>query len=110
MIEAAGSEKAINEGFGVLKKGGSFLLYGVHGGGPVSINIQPVQLYEFNVVGGCGVNYPAAINLIKNGSIKVQDLITHTFKLEELPKAFGWEFFWLNDNSFLHKQLRKNKA
>ncbi len=88
VIEAAGSEKAINDGFGVLKKGGSFLLYGIHGEGPVSIDIQPVQLYEFIIVGGCGVDYPASINLIKNGSIKVKDLITHTFKLEELPEAF----------------------
>ena len=89
VIEAAGSEKALNEGLRVLKKGGSFLVYGVFGGGPVSVDIQSIQIHEFTVLGSCGINYPPAIKLIQRGAIKVKDLITHTFTIEELPEAFS---------------------
>ncbi len=89
VIEAAGSEKALNEGLRVLKKGGLFLVYGVFGGGPVSVDIQLIQMYEFTVFGSSSVNYSPAIKLIKRGAVKVKDLITHTFTLEELPEAFS---------------------
>jgi threonine dehydrogenase-like Zn-dependent dehydrogenase len=89
VIEAAGSEKALDEGLRVLKKGGLLLVYGVFGGGPVSVDIQSIQMDEFTVFGSSNVNYSPAIKLIKRGAIKVKDLITHTFTLEELPEAFS---------------------
>jgi len=88
VIEAAGSEKALNESLSVLKKGGVMLLYGVFGGGPVSVNVQPIQMSEFTVLGTATVDYPPAIKLIKTGKIKVQGLVSHRFTLEQLPEAF----------------------
>jgi L-iditol 2-dehydrogenase len=89
VVEASGSEKALNEGIAVLKKGGVFLLYGVFGGGPVSIDIQPIQLFEFTLFGTSTVDYPPAINLIETGAVKVGDLISHRFDLEGLIGAFS---------------------
>jgi L-iditol 2-dehydrogenase len=89
VIEAAGSEKALNECIHVLKKGGVFLLYGVFGGGPVSIDIQPIQLFEFTVLGSAMVNYPPAIKLIQTGMVEVKELVSHTFTLDELTEAFS---------------------
>jgi 2-desacetyl-2-hydroxyethyl bacteriochlorophyllide A dehydrogenase len=89
VIEAAGSETALNESLSVLKKGGVMLLYGVIGGGPISVNVQPIQMLEYTVLGSATVNYPPAIKLIKTGKIKVQNLVSHRFTLDELPKAFS---------------------
>lgn len=91
VIEAAGSGKALQDGMSVLKKGGAFTIYGVFGGGPIPVDIQPIQLYEFVVKGinGYPFKYPQAINLIKNRVITVKDLISHTFTLKELPQAFS---------------------
>ena len=89
VIEAAGSEKALNESLSVLKKGGVMLLYGVFGGGPVSVNVQPIQMSEFTVLGTATVDYPPAIKLIKTGKIKVQGLVSHRFTLKQLPEAFS---------------------
>ena len=89
MIEAAGSEKALNESLRVLKKGGVMLLYGVLGGGSISVNVQPIQMLEYTVLGSATVDYPPAIKLIKTGKIKVQNLVSHRFTLDQLPKAFS---------------------
>jgi 2-desacetyl-2-hydroxyethyl bacteriochlorophyllide A dehydrogenase len=89
VVEAAGSETAMNESLSVLKKGGVMLLYGVIGGGPISVNVQPIQMLEYTVLGSATVNYPPAIKLIKTGKIKVQNLVSHRFTLDELPKAFS---------------------
>jgi 2-desacetyl-2-hydroxyethyl bacteriochlorophyllide A dehydrogenase len=89
VIEAAGSEEALNGSLSVLKKGGFMLLYGVHGGGPVSVNVQPIQMFEYTVLGSATVDYSPAIKLIKTGKIKVQNLVSHRFTLDQLPKAFS---------------------
>jgi L-iditol 2-dehydrogenase len=91
VIESAGSGKALNDGMSVLKKGGELLIYGVFGGGPIPVDIQPIQLYEFVIKGinGYPFKYPQTINFIKDGVIPVKDLVSHTFSLEELPEAFS---------------------
>jgi len=89
VIEAAGSEKALNEGLHVLKKAGVFMIYGVFGAGPIPVDVQPIQLYEFTVLGSSNINYPPAIKLLKNGLVNVKDLVSHTFTLKELPEAFS---------------------
>ncbi|MBA7633630.1 D-arabitol-phosphate dehydrogenase [subsurface metagenome] len=101
VIEAAGSEKALNEGMSTLRKEGVLLIYGVFGGGPVSVDIQPIQLYEFTVIGSCGLDYLSAIELIKSGAVKVKDLISHTFKLEEIPQAFSSGFIEERRNNYV---------
>jgi len=89
VIEAAGSEEALNGSLSLLKKGGVMLLYGVHGGGPVSVNVQPIQMLEYTVLGSATVDYPPAIRLIKTGKIKVRNLVSHEFSLDQLPNAFS---------------------
>ncbi len=89
VIESAGSAKALNDGMGVLRKGGTLLIYGVFGGGPVAVDIQPIQLFELNIIGSCGLDYPGAIDLVSRGEVPVKGLVSHTFSLEQLPDAFG---------------------
>ena len=88
VIEAAGSEKALKDGMNILKKGGILQIYGVHGT-EVPVDMEMIQLYEFNVVGSAGSNYATAIKLVENGAVNVKKLISHKFKLEDLPRAFS---------------------
>jgi threonine dehydrogenase-like Zn-dependent dehydrogenase len=93
-IEAAGSEKALNDGMKVLRKGGVVLVYGVFGGGPIPVDIQPIQLHEFRVVGinGYPNKYPLTMRLIEEGIVDVKSLVSHRFRLGELPELFGSGF------------------
>jgi threonine dehydrogenase-like Zn-dependent dehydrogenase len=94
VIEAAGSEKALNDGMRVLRKGGQLLVYGVFGGGPVAVDIQPIQINELQVLGinGYPNKYPLTIKLIEEGTVDVKSLVSHTFSLEQLPDLFASGF------------------
>ena len=88
VIEAAGSEKALKDGMSILKKGGTLQIYGVHGT-ETPVDMEMIQLYEFNVIGSAGSNYATAVKLVENGAVNVKELITHKFRLEDLPRAFS---------------------
>lgn len=94
VIESAGSYQALNSGIEVLKKGGELLIYGVFGGGPVPVDIQPIQMNELIVKGinSGPFKYPVAINLISEGLIDAKSVISHTFRIEELPDLFSGGF------------------
>jgi threonine dehydrogenase-like Zn-dependent dehydrogenase len=92
VIEAAGSHEALNVGLNVLKKAGVLLIYGVFGGGLSPVDVMPIQLFEFTILGSCGLDYPSAIELIGSGTVPVKELISHTFTLEEIPEAFSSGF------------------
>jgi (R,R)-butanediol dehydrogenase / meso-butanediol dehydrogenase / diacetyl reductase len=93
-VEAAGSEKALNDGMKALRKGGLVLVYGVFGGGPIPVDIQPIQLHEFLVVGinGYPNKYPLTMKLIEEGIVDVKSLVSHRFSLEQLPGLFSSGF------------------
>ncbi len=94
VIEAAGSEKALNDGLKVLRKGGLLEVYGVFGGGPIPVDIQPIQINEFRVVGinGYPNKYPLAMKLIEEGIVDVKSLVSHRFSLAQLPDLFASGF------------------
>ena len=88
VVEAAGSPRALRDGIGSVRKGGTLLVYGVFGGGPVEVDLQSIQAYEITVFGSCGLDYPAAIELIAGGKVDARGLVTHRYGLEELVGAF----------------------
>lgn len=94
VIEAAGSEKSLNDGMKVLRKGGLLEIYGVFGGGPIPVDIQPIQIHEFLVVGinGYPNKYPLTMKLIAEGIVDVKSLVSHRFSLEQLPDLFASGF------------------
>jgi 2-desacetyl-2-hydroxyethyl bacteriochlorophyllide A dehydrogenase len=100
-VEVAGSEKALSEGLRVLKKGGVLLIYGVFGGGPVPVDVQLIQQFEFSVFGSCGLDYSASIKLIESGQVAVKDLVSHTFTLHELVEAFSNGFIQERRNNYM---------
>jgi L-iditol 2-dehydrogenase len=94
VIESAGSAKALNDGLKALTKGGSLVIYGVFGGGPVAVDVQTIQINEFSILGinGYPNKYPQTIQLIEEGLIDVLSLVSHKFSLEQLPDLFSSGF------------------
>ncbi len=88
VIEASGSERALKDGMSILKKGGTLQIYGVFGAA-VPVDLEMIQLYEFNVVGSAGSDYATSIKLVDEGAVNVKDLVSHKFRLEDLPGAFS---------------------
>lgn len=103
VIESAGSEKALNDGMKVLRKGGLLMIYGVFGGGPIPVDIQPIQLNEFLVVGinGYPNKYPLTMKLIEEGIVDVKSLVSHKFSLEQLPDLFASGFIAERRDNYL---------
>jgi len=87
-VEASGSAAALGQCLAAARKGGSVLIYGVFGGA-VNLEVQPIQLHELQVCGTANILYPPAIELIREGTVAVEPLITHRLRLEELPAAFS---------------------
>jgi 2-desacetyl-2-hydroxyethyl bacteriochlorophyllide A dehydrogenase len=88
-IEAAGSQAALKQCLAAARKGGTVLVYGVFGGGEISLDVQPIQLFELQVTGTANLHYSRAIELIRDEAIEVEALVTHRLSLEELPAAFS---------------------
>jgi threonine dehydrogenase-like Zn-dependent dehydrogenase len=78
----------------VLRKGGLLEVYGVFGGGPIPVDIQPIQIHEFLVVGinGYPNKYPLTMRLIEEGIVDVKSLVSHRFSLGQLPDLFASGF------------------
>ena len=88
-MEAAGSGEALKQCLAAARRGGSVLVYGVFGGGEIALDVQPIQLFELQVTGTANIDYARAIELIGSGKVEVGQLVTHRFRLEELPAAFS---------------------
>lgn len=102
-IEAAGSHVALNSAIEVIKKGGEILIYGVFGGGPVPVDIQPIQMNELIIKGlnSGPFKYPVAIDLISKGIIDVKSVISHIFKIDELPDLFSSGFISNREENYM---------
>lgn len=90
-FEAVGLEKTLRESAECLKKGGICVLIGLfeefrNVNFPVNLFVQK----EIEMRGSRGYcwDFQTALNLVKEGSVKLAPLISHFFPLSDLPKAF----------------------
>ena len=90
VIDAAGSEKSIQTAFDTAKAGGDILFYGIP---PADAKIEfpfmkmmMKQLRLHGVLEYCQ-GWDVLTGLVESGKINVRDMVTHTFKLDELQKA-----------------------
>lgn len=100
LIEASGSSRVLEATPGVLRKLGTFLLYGHgHTGVDVSV-ISNIQFLEPTIVSPAGASggfdadgrplaYRTALRLLEEGRIEVSPIVTHRYEgLESVPAAF----------------------
>jgi 6-hydroxycyclohex-1-ene-1-carbonyl-CoA dehydrogenase len=89
-IEAIGNPETIVQAFKVLRTGGRLVVLG-YTHLDVALNAGRIMYREMDIVGSLGcrpVDYPRIIEMARVGSIRVKELVTHRFKLEEINEAF----------------------
>lgn len=89
-FEAVGRPAAQELALSSLRTGGRLVLVG-YSPDVLPLNAGRVMFRELEVVGSLGcrpVDYPRAIELVRQGKIAVIELVTHRFPLEEIGRAF----------------------
>lgn len=88
-IEVVGATSTIQTAIEATRKGGSITLVG-NLAPKVEVPLQAIVTRELTLYGSCASNgeYPACIDLLERGNIKVEPLITAKASLEEGPGFF----------------------
>lgn len=87
VVEATGSPGGFRQALGMVRPRGAVIMKStVHG--TVPLDMAPVVVNEITLVGSrCGLFGPA-LKLLRAGKIRVADMISDRFPLEEAPRAF----------------------
>ena len=88
-VEAVGKTETVNAAIDSVRKGGSVILVG-NISPEVTLPLQRVVTRQIRLQGSCASagEYPKAIELLSNGSIRVKPLITAIAPLTEGPQWF----------------------
>ena len=88
-LEAVGATAPINTAIASLRKGGALTLVG-NLSPKAEVPLQAIVTRELKLMGSCGVKgeYPASIEMLARGRIRVTDLISAAAPLEEGPAWF----------------------
>ena len=89
VLEAVGATEPIKTAIACVRKGGTVTLIG-NITPKIELNLQSVVTREIRLQGTCGSNgeYPACIDLLVKGLIKVDTIISERVSLEDAPRAF----------------------
>ena len=86
VIEATGSVKILEDAINYVRRGGKLVVYGVY---PTKAQVSwpPSKIFsdEITILGSFSETYkfPAAINYLDSGKVKVDGIVNKTFKLEQ---------------------------
>jgi 6-hydroxycyclohex-1-ene-1-carbonyl-CoA dehydrogenase len=89
-LEVIGNPDTIVQAFGCVRSGGRVCIVG-YTHKDVPLNAGRIMFREMEVVGSLGcrpVDYPKIIEMARVGAIKVAELVTHRFKLDDIGEAF----------------------
>lgn len=91
-LEAAGVQSSLDALMANIEKGGNIVILGVFAKNPV-VNMYYLGEHELNVFGSMMYrheDYEAAVEMIANGSIKLEPLITKHFPFENYLRAYEY--------------------
>ncbi len=89
-FEAIGLPLTQQQAFASLRTGGRFVVVGF-AGEPMQLDTGRTMYRELEIVGSLGcraVDYPRVMALVQQGKIKVKELVTARFSLEDINEAF----------------------
>lgn len=89
-FEAIGLPKTQEQAFACLRTGGRLVVVGF-ASQPMQLDTGRTMFREMEVVGSLGcraVDYPRVLALAERGAIKIKELVTGRFPLEEINEAF----------------------
>jgi 2-desacetyl-2-hydroxyethyl bacteriochlorophyllide A dehydrogenase len=89
-FEAVGIEKTLVESLKVLKKGGTSVVVGLFEEQDIRIPANIFVQKEITLRGSQGYcwDFQTALKLVEGGTLKLEEIITHTLPVSELQKAF----------------------
>ena len=94
VIETTGSDSGLQSAIELTRKGADVVLVGGYPA-KTEVNLAPVVGKELKIKGslcygwrGIQRDFDEAIDLIKNGKVDVERIVTHTFPFNEINKAF----------------------
>jgi 6-hydroxycyclohex-1-ene-1-carbonyl-CoA dehydrogenase len=88
-FEALGNPVVQSQTFNSLRGGGRFVVVGF-ATAPMKLNTGKVMYREMEIVGSLGcraVDYPRVIELARQGKIKVKELVTARYRLDEINQG-----------------------
>ncbi len=89
-MEAIGKAETQEQAFSSLRTGGRLVLVG-YSPETLPLNAGRVMFREIEIVGSLGcrpVDYPRVIDMARRGRIRVAELVTHRFPLDDIARAF----------------------
>ncbi|MBM3327881.1 MAG: zinc-binding dehydrogenase [Calditrichaeota bacterium] len=89
-FEAIGKPETIQAAFSTLRKGGRCILIG-YTNQTVELPAAKIMFFEQGITGSLGcrpVDYPRIIDMAATGRIKVKELVTGRYPLEQINEAF----------------------
>jgi L-iditol 2-dehydrogenase len=89
VYECTGVSKTVNQGIGMIAKGGTITLVGLFGESNIPVDLNGLIFKEGTFKSNFRYRhqYPIVIKALAAGIVPLKDIISHKFKLEELGKA-----------------------
>ncbi|PQE25397.1 L-threonine 3-dehydrogenase protein [Rutstroemia sp. NJR-2017a BBW] len=90
VVEATGSPKILEDAINYVRRGGKLVVYGVYASS-ARVSWPPSKIFgdEITILGSFSETYmfPAAIDYLDSGKVKVEGIVNKTFKLEQWGEA-----------------------
>jgi len=89
VVECAGPPEVMRQAVAMARRGGRVVLEGLNGGQETPLNTDRIVLDEISIFGGRGSPncYPRAIQIIADGRIATEKMLTHAFALDDFAEA-----------------------
>lgn len=91
VVEASGSDAAVQQAFSLVRRGGRVVLYGTTGAHNPNIASDLIVAKDLVIVTGIGspLLWNEVIRLVASGKIDLKTMVTHQFTLEEFERALA---------------------
>lgn len=92
VIESTGIVPAIADAITMARPGGTLLLFGITSGTQAALPLYQLYYKELKIVNTRAAkseDFPASIDLVSRGVLKLKPLVTHVVPLLDLEKAIG---------------------
>lgn len=91
VLECSGSLDAVNQAIDIAGRCARIVLVGVYRGEPFGHELDRFLSKELEMYGSCGGPHawPEAIDLIRDGRVRVEPIISHRFPLTDFAEAFA---------------------
>ncbi len=89
-FEAIGNPKTITAAYNTIRKGGTCVVIG-YTHLTAEIPVSKTMFFEQSLIGSLGcrpVDYPRIVEMVRIGKLKVRELVTSQFKLDDINDAF----------------------